>query len=867
MNGDYTERLNKASSGGFVRDRSPAATDFDNMVRRKLRVSDPRNHEEVAEALGKLYASERREMAAEASGLPLACVSSPDGEIRPETPCNAELEQATSDVERDLTALVTNSLLKDIQPELRGWSSAIHMAVSDGISAARMALDPRQRDKAFGARRQLGDYARIARYVGAMTPTLSPPYRQLAKSLDEVSGLLMVLMGEALANIGFGGGNFILQIPLSDLQGRRDAVMYALRNLTGTTRHSGGNVEWPRGLVAYRQFMKKLANNAQHDIRALFQENELARVMDDLIDRAAGSTSDGLRALGATAQPALERFRRLIRLGQGAVVPEAPPFTAFMEALELFLEAFDNADSGYRLMAIARPSIVFYGLYGISGPDEPTRRLQEIIFRRGRLAELLDCYLGCDCGPNKVNCQIILDKVLYDVDRTIDLYALGRKRSDFGEPEQRASAYGYIINQIVTEDGEVRQPCGMGDRTGLDTFLSGIGTNMAEIALVLSEIDEKLKEPQPDPLPSTVLEVMHSELCGQHDGEQHWYSLLKTMAPSCIRFTCNGTECMPTYPIIRDALEELSGNIEGCGMTTGIPAHLETSTELVHETLSIKNIAMSIDSAMVDFGVFTGTETLVAELTVQNTGTKTIGPVLMFIMQQWQEEDGFEILSVQGDAARESVSGQSFFSHLSRSATNVGMFKEMPLLERLSSNFQVVPVLAPGESATAEVRFNPASGGEYTGIFTAMSLAYPCDNQLPVNFCTAATKLSGRMAYNPEDEWKVSGKLVTETGGTTSDTPNVGNLIVRCYDEDGSLLEALGEQRTSADGAFKFEFQTKDFMDKFETVPPEIEFRVFDDASGEMRELAATYAQVSFTDRKAENVVITLTGYKQKSKS
>ena len=130
-----------------------------------------------------------------------------------------------------------------------------------------------------------------------------------------------------IGNIGFSGGRFLLQAPLSDLQARRDAVMNALRNLIGTTQASFGSSEWPRGLRAYRQFLDRLSSNAHHDIRSLFQENELARVMDELIDRVAGTTADGLRALGATAQISLERFRRLIALGQGVVQPASPPFT------------------------------------------------------------------------------------------------------------------------------------------------------------------------------------------------------------------------------------------------------------------------------------------------------------------------------------------------------------------------------------------------------------------------------------------------------------------------------------------------------------------------------------------------------------
>jgi hypothetical protein len=129
------------------------------------------------------------------------------------TSSDVELQQAIDDVERDLRELTTNNLLKDTTPELEGWGTAVRSAITEGSAAARFSLDPRQRDKAFAIRRQLGDYSRMARLVGALTPTLSPTYRKFAQSLDEVAAVLMVLMGEALSNVGFSGGRFLLQVP------------------------------------------------------------------------------------------------------------------------------------------------------------------------------------------------------------------------------------------------------------------------------------------------------------------------------------------------------------------------------------------------------------------------------------------------------------------------------------------------------------------------------------------------------------------------------------------------------------------------------------------------------------------------------
>lgn len=450
---------NKGSTSQLFMDRSPTAVDLDNLIRKKLRVSDPTDPKSIVEALNKLYTAEKEVMNREAAGLPYMVLPAIRAVPATPTATSAEMEQAKDDVERDLTALINNSILKDIVPELRGWASTIRNAMLEGVNAARFALDPRQRDKTFGVRRLLGNYARIARYVGALTPTVNSAYRKLAQSLDEVAGVLLVIMGETIANIGMGGGRFLLQAPVSELQSRRDAVIYALRNLIGSTQEAYGPNDWPRGLQAYSQVLDRLDKNAHHDLRTLFQENEVARMMDELIHHATGNTSEGFRALGATAQLTLERFRRLILFGQGIISPESPPLAAFLTSIELFLSAFDNADSGYRLLTVSRPPVLFYGLYGIGGQDDASRRLLNLIILRGKLAEELDCYLGCGCGKDEVKCQIILDKILYDVDRAIDLYALGSE--DFGEPEQRAAAYGYIIDAVLNT--VVGIDCGPGE--------------------------------------------------------------------------------------------------------------------------------------------------------------------------------------------------------------------------------------------------------------------------------------------------------------------------------------------------------------------------------------------------------------------
>jgi len=356
------------------------------------------------------------------------------------------LKQAIDDVNSDLQELTTNTLLKDSTSELRGWAQAIRTLIAEGTTAARFGLDTRQRDKVFSIRRQLGDYARLARMIGALTPALNSNFRSFAKSLDEVAAVFLVMMGEALANVGFNGGRFLLQVPYTELQVRREAAVAALRNLTGSTQVSSFyQNDWQWGLNAYRKLYKFLDDQGQGDLRILLMENELARAMDELIQRAAHGTVDGLRALGATAEVDLDRFRRLVAVGN-QLGNDAPPLGAFFDALLLFVQSFDAA-GGFRLLRVARPPILFYGLYGTGFASDAEKRLLDLATSRGLLADQADFYLENNEGKNAIRGQMLIDKILYDVDRAIDLYAVGE--SDYGEPEIRAGAYGYLVNALL----------------------------------------------------------------------------------------------------------------------------------------------------------------------------------------------------------------------------------------------------------------------------------------------------------------------------------------------------------------------------------------------------------------------------------
>lgn len=424
---------------------------LDNLLRRELKVGDPSDPAQVAQALLERYRDDPRAQAIgqESRGLPFLQAAAPVVQVQTLTAAGgAEWQQARDDIERDLASLTQDAILKDVTPELRGWAQAIRTALAEGHAAARFALDPRNRDKGFAMRRQLNDYARLARLVGAHTPAMLTSFRKFAQSLDEAANLLLVIMGEALASVGFGGGRYVPQVAYSDLQTRRDAVIYALRNLVGSTQMAYGPEDWPRGLDAYRQLNALLDAQGQSDLRSLLVETELARTMDELVQRSGDNTSEGLRAVGSTSLLGLERFRRFIVVARQGVSPESPALYAFLEALDLFAKAFDSA-GGFRLMKIARPPILFYGLYGSSGLDPADQRLVDIVSRRNLIADAIDCTAGACCTSDKT-CLALLDKVLYDIDRAIDLYALGFV--DFGTAERRASAYAYLIDEALQDD-------------------------------------------------------------------------------------------------------------------------------------------------------------------------------------------------------------------------------------------------------------------------------------------------------------------------------------------------------------------------------------------------------------------------------
>jgi hypothetical protein len=576
------------TNGATPMDNSAQRMAFDNLLRRELRVNDPNDAKQIETALLARYRSTSRVLglAREAEGLPFLQTASAQPTVVPVTTSNdLDLEQAIADIERDLTELTTNTVLKDITPELQGWASAIRSTIAEGVSAARFALDARQRDKALGVRRTLGDYARVARLVGTLTPARSINYRKLAQSLDEVSSVLLVMLGESLANGGVSGGRFLLQLPFSELQTRRDAVIAALRNLVGGTQEAYSQNDWPRGIDAYRRLLSFLDSQGQGDLRALLVENEMARLLDTLIHRAENGRAQGLRALSATAQLDLERFRRLIIIGsrlneqrQGAStidgVFDSPPLASFLEAIGLFTDAFGAGETGtsggYRLLRIARPPVLFYGLYGSASVDDAEQRLVQLIIYRNILADQLDNLAQFGLPAHIARAQVLLDKILYSVDRGIDLYAVGTE--DFGDPERRAAANHYLIRAFFnrffgSDDSDISGPIvalaesltgGANNRSFVGRLNNEFSEILASIMKTLRAIQRefipiRLRQDEANVFGSSIFRfvaqdeglrdfqsTVSEELYIQKDMESRWRNLVRTMAPSTILYSTEG---------------------------------------------------------------------------------------------------------------------------------------------------------------------------------------------------------------------------------------------------------------------------------------------------------------------------------------
>jgi hypothetical protein len=161
----------------------------------------------------------------------------------------------------------------------------------------------------------------------------------------------------------------------------------------------------------------------------------------------------------------------------------------------------------------------------------------------------------------------VLDKLLYDVDRAIDLLIVGTDGGGNGEPEQRAAAYGWLIRQfLLTPNACLDRQC---------------AESTQDLPGVLQQLSERLlerfipvKTPVADPAAAA---IMRGELCLQLQQEDRWENLVTAMAPSCTTWERIHTPIVDLLNATREVLGAAAG--EACpAPTISLPPTLETST-------------------------------------------------------------------------------------------------------------------------------------------------------------------------------------------------------------------------------------------------------------------------------------------------
>lgn len=434
-------------------DRSPATASVDNLLRRALKISDPSNADEVAKGLLARYPEDAAKMKREQMGVPFSVMPMPVVSVVRSGTARPEVGNANDALERALTQLTTSPDLADIAPEMRGWATTIRRAAADGFSSGAFAIDANERDRAFGARRILGDYARLARYAAAINLCATEIYCRLAQACDLAANVILILIGNALADGGITRSGAVIQVSTATLQTRRDAVIVALRNLLQLTP-TGDQETWPRGTLAVQQIYAGLDAAGSPDLRALLDEAYLSRQLDDLIDLATGSTPDGLRALGSTAAVAVQRLERFLIFADDLVFPDSPPATTFFADLQLFVQSFSGGNAGYRLPYLGRSPLLVSGSTTTGMLDQATTDLLTLALLRTGFADSMDC-LCCTCDQDDTRDLIIAGHVLFVLDRALDQYALGIDPDGLGDAEWGAAAYGAVVLHALGDGAAV----------------------------------------------------------------------------------------------------------------------------------------------------------------------------------------------------------------------------------------------------------------------------------------------------------------------------------------------------------------------------------------------------------------------------
>ncbi|MFL5343849.1 MAG: hypothetical protein ACJ8AT_03610 [Hyalangium sp.] len=450
------------SATGSMQLAATAKTKFEEFLRQKSGLADVGNPEQWVQVLSKLYPDMAARLTDESRGLSIRPSAEPEpvalGPVgSTESPGFQRYQQARQALEADLNCVVELASNRDYKAPLVGWRDAILAELGEGVGAASLAADATQRDRTFYSVRKLGDYARVARMVGLLNPAVDAEFRRLAATLDESSIVLRVLAGEALFRAGFDEGGTVFQVTLEDLRQRREAVITSLARLISGSPEDAD--DWGDGSASYGALYTALGNLGHSDLRAIIRPDAMSRLLTVLLDTVPQQQQELVREITSTVPLELVHLRRLYAVavlvleGQGGASQSASaPLSAFVQALKLFIEAFAKPGTGSRLLNIALPSpLASVELARVD--DQGSDVVQELFRQRSKLAAQLDALHAIpDFDPITWPLAVKLDRVLYDVDRAIDLYLMGGGTTLDGVEERRAAIYGSIFETWLLSD-------------------------------------------------------------------------------------------------------------------------------------------------------------------------------------------------------------------------------------------------------------------------------------------------------------------------------------------------------------------------------------------------------------------------------
>ena len=285
---------------------------------------------------------------------------------------------------------------------------------------------------------------------------------------------------------------------------------------------------------------------AAPDLRALLDEGYLSSQLDELIDMGSGSSADGLRGLAAAAATTLARLQRLLAITRGMLQPPSPPATMFFMELQLFMQGFAGSNIGYRLPFLSQSPLLVSTFATGAAIDTPTQRLLSIALSRSAFADAVDC-LCCLCDPTAAVDMVLAGKALADIDRAIDLVALGTDPNGIGGAEWRAALYGATIRAAIPgfSNPILAQPASLGSTAlqSIQTQLQwpGILTSLRFAPLTLVQFTN----------------VVDTQIAD----ELRWGELVRSVAPLCrqdLLFRGLGAALDPIATLFRNAISDIS---------------------------------------------------------------------------------------------------------------------------------------------------------------------------------------------------------------------------------------------------------------------------------------------------------------------